>query len=119
MLFLQCHAKCSDVEVPISGSVLRNDGAPIAGAVVVVSYIRYGAAESEITHSSATGRYSLTIHWDSTSPAKTTREMYSCDGKLKSVTIKAVARGFEVARQEVDISNGSASSTLRLNKRRE
>lgn len=119
MLFIQCHAKCLDVEVPISGSVLRNNGAPIAGAVVVVSYIRHGVAESEVTYSSAAGRYSIAIHWDAVSPAKTTQEMYSCDGKLKSVTIKAVARGFEAAWQEIDLSNGSSNSTLRLIKRRE
>ncbi len=119
MLCLQCHAKCVGVDVPISGFVLRSDGTPIVGAVVVVSYIRYGTAESEVVHSSAAGRYSTTIHWDPASPAKTTQEMYSCDGKLKSITIRVIARGFEAMREVVELSNGSANATLRLNRRRE
>jgi hypothetical protein len=119
ILCLQCHAKCTNVEVPISGSVLRSDGTPIAGAVVVVSYIKYGVAESEVIYSSAAGRYSTTIHWDPISPAKATQEMYACDGKLSSVTIKAIARGFEAMRKVVELSDGSVNATLRLDWRRE
>jgi len=119
MLCLQCHAKCRDVEVPISGLVLRSDGTPIVGAVVVVSYIRYGIAESEVVHSGMAGRYSMTIHWDPVSPAKTMLEMYSCDGRLKSVTVKAIAKGFEETREAVELSNGGADVALTLLRRRE
>ena len=109
----QCHAKCANVEASITGRV--EDGSahsPIAGALIVVSFIDYKTARSAIGYSNRDGEFNLTFRWIPLSGEGMRGDI--CEVKLEFVTAQAFARGFRSSEDSVRITDLTGRTLFRL-----
>ena len=111
---MQCQAKCARVEISVSGRVQDSAGPTIPNAMVVMSYIEAGVARSAVMRSHGDGEYRLKFYWDPLSGERVNRDL--CEGKLESVTIRALAPGFDSSDDVVKLSNGTVRAVLRINR---
>src|SRR5258705_10996270 len=97
---LQCHAKGANVEASITGRVEGGSAhSPIAGALIVVSFVDYKTARSAIGYSNRAGELKLTFHWNPLSGQGLRGDL--CEGELDFVTVQAFARGFRHSEDSV------------------
>jgi len=109
---LQCHAKCADVKTSITGRVEASAHSPIAGALIVVSFIEYKTARSAIGYSNRAGEFNLTFHWNPLSGVGVRGDI--CKGKLDFVTVQAFARGFRHSEDSVRMDDLKGHTLFQL-----
>jgi hypothetical protein len=111
----QGHAKCVDVDISVSGTILDFDQRPVGGATVVISFVEVGEARSVVTYSKDNGDYFVSFAWY---PWRESRWFEwrgdRCDGTLESISLRVIAPGYDQTEDRSRVSNQRVEKDIRL-----